>query len=247
VNGSYGWSTRDIALKGVLRGTATDVVSDTTITSLYLPNVAATPQIEAYTDATTYTTYGPVYALTRPNPVSSWTWVNQGAATATDQVGGGIFISAPTGAGNNVRALVTTAPSPPYSVVAGLLPALYPGTNPLCGILFRASGAGTLAALCLQSLPKVTVNKYTSPTAFSATYFNPSFSGSTAFGSIAWLKIEDNNTNRICSISSDGVNFIPIHSVVRTDFLTADQIGFFAESNDANGQAGVTLLSWRVF
>ena len=61
-----------------------------------------------------------------------------------------------------------------------------------------------------------------------------------------WFQIADDNTNRICSISQDGQNFDTFHSVGRTDFLTADQIGICLRSQTTTGTlARATLISWK--
>jgi hypothetical protein len=62
-----------------------------------------------------------------------------------------------------------------------------------------------------------------------------------------FLRITDDGTNRISSFSTDGVSFTQLHSVGRTNFLTADQVGIFVMTqNGATPNYGVynTLLSW---
>jgi len=62
------------------------------------------------------------------------------------------------------------------------------------------------------------------------------------------MRIADNNTNRICSVSADGQNWIEVHSVGRTDFLTADQVGFMIRPTNSatpNIGTGVSVLSWK--
>jgi hypothetical protein len=46
-------------------------------------------------------------------------------------------------------------------------------------------------------------------------------------------------------VSTDGQNFKVIHTVGRTDFLTADQVGFFVNDQSNTIAAGMTLLSWK--
>jgi hypothetical protein len=60
-----------------------------------------------------------------------------------------------------------------------------------------------------------------------------------------FFRIADDGANRISSISTDGINFRVIHTVARTDFLTADQVGFFVNCQETTWDAGMTLLSWK--
>lgn len=55
----------------------------------------------------------------------------------------------------------------------------------------------------------------------------------------------DDGTNRICSLSNNGRNWWVFHSVGRTDFLTADHVGFYVSDNGSSRATGLTLLSWR--
>jgi hypothetical protein len=45
--------------------------------------------------------------------------------------------------------------------------------------------------------------------------------------------------------SPDGQSWVLIHSVGRTDFLTADEVGFYVRADFASGQACMmNLLGW---
>jgi len=59
-----------------------------------------------------------------------------------------------------------------------------------------------------------------------------------------WFRITDDGTNRICHVSGDGQHFITIHSVGRTDFLTADEV-FFGVVGTTNFANRTLLLSWK--
>jgi hypothetical protein len=56
-----------------------------------------------------------------------------------------------------------------------------------------------------------------------------------------WLRVRDNGTNRIYEFSYNGVDWVFFFSVVRTDFITPDQIGWGA-ANDLTGQTGYLRL-----
>lgn len=190
--------------------------------------------------------------LLTPPIDSQFSWVNQGGASiiAGNQ---GISLSAPAaGAGTRSLRIRDKAPafSTPYTVTAGfriLTFNLVANDGIECGLLFRNAGAGTLAAINYATfqanIPNIQSRKYTSPTVFSADYL-----GSTAFwpnGDMLWFRIQDNGVNRICSVSGDGVNFVQFHSIARTDFLTADRVGFYLSNAVATPTGILTLVSWK--
>lgn len=207
-----------------------------------------------------YTPWGPIFPLTPPDN-SLFAWINQTSASVTATVTAGkngIYFHTPktSGGSNNVRARTKAAPSTPYVITVGFLfigDLFAGGASGLAneaGLVFRQSSDGKLVAFIMGQVANLALRKWTSPTVFSAEYFNSASSGWIwNQGSIIWMRIADDGTNRICSISADGQNFIPVHTVGRTDFLTADEVGVMvrADSTSAGslGGAGMTLLSWK--
>ena len=47
---------------------------------------------------------------------------------------------------------------------------------------------------------------------------------------MTWLRIADDGSNRICSWSADGFTWQVLHTIGRTDFLTANEVGFFVDA-----------------
>lgn len=207
---------------------------------LYLPNNGMTA--EQYSGSA-WANWGPLYPFTKPDAVANWTWVNQGSATATDEKGT-IPLIVPAGAGNNVRGLFKTAPATPWTVTACFSMLLASNSTPSAGLYFRQSSDGKLAAwLFTQSAGTQILlsGKYTNATTYSANYTTAQVGAPSC--QTMWLQIADNGTNRICSWSPNGLDWVAIHTVGRTDFLTADQYGFAA--NAVNATFGITsrLLS----
>jgi hypothetical protein len=170
--------------------------------------------------------------------------VNQGGATVTT-TNGGIFLLGPAGAGVNLRCRVKTAPSTPYTITALIIPHLMAVNFMGCGLLFRDSASGKMASIALANTAAgwtVDVNKWTDATTFSAQYVSGVLQ---TMLSPLFLRIADNGTNRISSLSNDGINWRVIHTVGRTDFLTADQVGFFVNCQETTWDAGMTLTSWK--
>lgn len=197
--------------------------------------------------------WGPIFPMTQPVD-GDFSWVNQGGASVDASLGG-IYLLAPATAGDSLRVRVKTAPSTPYVITACFLPAIHAANNSgtavenaAFGLIFRESGTGELATFGLQFVsgqvqPIVVVQKFN-----SATSFNSGYNGGTTRrypASPLFLRIADNGTNRMCSISTDGQHFIQVHTVGRTDFLTADQVGFYAHAGNSSNDCGVNLLSWK--
>ena len=187
--------------------------------------------------------WGPLFPFTPPVD-GDYSWFNQGAASIST-TNGGIFLSLPASAGANFRGRIK-AKTAPYTITAALLPNFHP-TNFAVGFgLFFTNGTavhafgvgfdtGTSGAYLLLS------RKYTNATTFSTNYSSIRFQ---TFSPVLWLRIADDNANRICSISNDGVNFIPFHTVGRTDFLTATHVGFGGDALNSL-PSSLTLLSWK--
>ena len=203
---------------------------------LYLPTDAP---ILYRKGASAWAAWGPLHPLTEPVD-GDFAWVNQGDASV-DAAHGGIAIVAPTNASLNLRLRVKSAPATPYTITALVVPQPFVATDYESGLCFRQSSDGKIHALQLG--PSTTGRdafsiKFTNPTTFSATYTNLGVPDGPM-----WLQISDNGTNRICRVSLDGQNFTQLHSIGRTDFLTADQVGFYCRATSPNGGT-MRLLSW---
>lgn len=189
--------------------------------------------------------FGPNNLLTPPID-AQFTWVNQaGASVSSSDVGIAMII--PAGGGDSWRCREKIAPTPPYTITALLS---HFGTGGFGGLAFRNSGAGTLAGIfpyyfstLTTSRNSVYVRKQTSPTVVSADYISDQ---NIASYEHIWIRIQDTGVNRISSLSKDGINFVQIHSVGRTDFLTADRILWFGNNqNLATFTTIFTLRSWK--
>lgn len=212
---------------------------------LYFPTDGYSVQRD---NGSSWDAWGPSFPLVKPPSAASWTWVNQGSATLTDDRDA-LVLAGPAQTGNNVRAVVVSAPSAPYTVTA-LIALTMPRVNSNgAGLIFRESSSGKFAVCSLTAdggasiLPVVLSGKYTNATTYSANYTTLA---TYMMGPYLWLRIADNNTNRVCSWSADGRNWIAFHTVGRTDFLTADQVGIYIEAANATYCPIFNLLSWSV-
>jgi hypothetical protein len=183
--------------------------------------------------------FGPLFPFTAPVD-GDFAWVNQGTATVTT-TNGGIALYAPASTGFELRCRVKTPPATPYTITAYIRPTIYPSANCLAGLVFRQSSDGKLATFSVGAHAggiRFQSGKWTNATTFSAAYSEiaPTIVPN-------WMRIADDGSNRIVSFSDDGQNFIPFHTVGRTDFITADQVGFFAQANTRD--VYLTLLHWK--
>lgn len=206
--------------------------------ALYLPNDA--PSI-ARSNGIAWEMFGPICPLTPPVN-GDFAWVNQNSATVTAEKDY-IFLKDVGRTTPSIQFAIRkkAAPSTPYSVTACLLVTQFVSQSWRAGLCWRESSTGALVVIT-QSGNTIAVAKYASPTSFSANYFSKTLTQIPR-----WWRIRDDGTNRICSWSADGINFIPFHTVSRTDFMTADEVGICVDGIGTSPAAdvGLTLLSWK--
>jgi hypothetical protein len=176
-----------------------------------------------------------------PPPSSGWSWDNQGGASIDSLH----YLTFPAASGANLRVRYRTAPSTPYVIDALIVPNFIGAANVQFGAGFRQSSDGKLAVISVSYDGSGTISlgsqKFNSPTSFSANYV----SVNSNMPQRVWLRFADDGTNRIVSVF-DGFHAVTFHSVGRTDFLTADQLCWFVNANNATYGGGAQLLSWRV-
>ena len=193
----------------------------------------------------------PLYRLTPPSS-SSFTWVNQGTATVTDTKGMMVLVTPSVSSGENLRCLVKSTPSTPYTITVCILPQsptfTTTGTYAQFGMCWRDSSSGKIITygwgVNSSGYPLTfSYDQWTTYTTISANQFQytaPIFAP-------MWIRLSDDGTYRLAEISSDGFNFVPVHSAIdRTTFITPDQVGVFANSwKTSNGiQRVISFLHW---
>lgn len=177
------------------------------------------------------------YKATLP-VVGDYSWTNQGTSTAVAS-GGAVLFTVPAAAAN-MRVLTKAAPSTPYTITA-VVANHYPwnGGDVSIGPAWRQSSDGKLVVARFFGTSHA-LQKWN-----SATSFNSNYVAQTTINvrpTYFWMRIVDNGTNRIFSVSFNGPVWTQLHSVGRTDFLTADEVGFTAHGGDV---AQYQLLSWE--
>jgi len=181
--------------------------------------------------------------------IADFTQVNFGSATATQLSSGrGIFLTGPSnGAAQNWRILSRALPAASsYRVTIGMLPLLARQQFSLAGFGLRDSASAKLIVFKFSATGSIGLDcsyeQWTDPSTFAgASYFAPSVLSMMPWP-LLFLRFEDDGANRILSWSTDGENFIAIHSIGRTDFLTPDHAFFGVNPYDQI--AGCTAKHW---
>jgi hypothetical protein len=204
---------------------------------IFLPNDGF--YIERDTGAA-WAPWGPIYPMTPPPTLANWTWFNQDAATADETYGGICLVD--SGAHANVRGLGRAVPSTPYVITAAILPRVLNGDYK-AGV-YWADDAGKIITFCItaESPGQISIQKWNSVTAWSANYTY--FSAYTCYG-LFFLRMADDGTNRTCQYSHDGQHWETLHSIGRTDFLTATKVGICTRRANTTRTPALTLLSWE--
>jgi len=186
--------------------------------------------------------------------VSDFTWVNQGAATATDREGKIVLKVPSDGAGDQLRGMVILSPTAPYNVVQAI--SLHAETGgagtgmtpfPQGVLMFRESGTSklfTLGVLPRSDGHTVQVKTMTNETTELASKVHIPWQ----FGKgPIWLKIEDTNTDLKFYVGPNGIDWIQIYSEGRTTHMAGgpDQVGFgFNQNGVNNNEAFIELLQF---
>lgn len=192
---------------------------------------------------------GPLGYLTKP-PSSSWSWVNQGGASTATELGGE-RITAPSSTRNFRLRTRTLSPSSNYSAAAYVEAAGVPvsGSNLwLGGIGLRNSSSGSFISFGpyldnTTFFSALAVYRWTNATTISANSFaKPVYQ--LAGGVIPnWLRIRDDGSNRYFDYSTNGVDWINVHSEGRTAFITPDQFCFGLDNEGSGADAIIRLRS----
>lgn len=190
--------------------------------------------------------YGSIFPMTEPVS-GDFAWINQGGATIST-TNGGVFLSIGSASGSNLRIRKKAAPSTPYHIILSFIPLITVTSSPLVGFVWRQSSDGKCITYHYTNNgggdQHYGITKWTNVTTISANYV-----GNTAanqfFGRAVFFRIGDDGTNRTCDVSRDKQNWLNLHSVGRTDFMTADEVGYFVTNGTGTSSAAMTLIGWE--
>jgi len=189
--------------------------------------------------------WGPIYPFTDPALSGLNTWVNQSTGSLVTTNGGMTLIGKAVNGSNDAQAYVKTAPATPYTITAAYVFNAYNNGAGAqhASLVWRESGSGklvTAGVALLNSGQRLSILKWNSPSSASTTYGE----GWIQTGSPIWMQISDDGANRKVCVSSNGQNWVEVHSIGRTNFITADQVGIFV-TDSSNLTPVMTLLSWK--
>ncbi len=192
----------------------------------------------AYDDGTTWQEYAfgfPVRTAGFPT-----TWLNQGGATVNTSRGG-VNLWAPAAAGWNVRALIKAAPTPPYTITTLVLLNAFRVTYHRAGLLWYESSSGKLTVHSIQLGEGIVQISQLN----SVTSWNSNVQGIGVSGILWWLRFQDNGTERICLVSTDGIQWHEIYRTARTTWLTPTHVGIFLNAENSLRALSAWFLSWE--
>lgn len=184
----------------------------------------------------------PYAPLTAPPALAGFTVVN--SASAVQGVNNFISITQAAVGSNTVVGLVKTLPATPYTKTIALTYTYMTNFN-LNGFLLRESGSGKLITFGPLSNNGFVIEalQWSSPTSPGSTYFTgpATYNGPT----VIWLQVSDDGTTCSFNMSVDGWNYITMGTRSHTDFITADQYGFFENAAQAAGSMITNLVSFN--
>lgn len=215
---------------------------------IYLPTDA--PYLFRY-DGSAWEAYAPVFRgpfrYLTPLVSGDFSWVNQGTATLST-ARGSLRLHAPdVGTGDNLRLLVKSVPSTPYTIDVKLQQHGPSEDSWQAGVVWRQSSNGRLVTWHWSMKTtefRLSHVKWNSPTVLNSGY------GAEEHKNIPgqppqFLRLEDDGTNRKVHYSPDGWHWVEFFSVGRTDFLTADQAGIFVNNNSVGGSEGASACFYH--
>lgn len=191
-------------------------------------------------------------SFTAPPSHTSFTWDNQGSAGSMTDLTQGLYLkNAFNGAfGDQYRLIYMAAPAAPWTLVVKIQPYHLMTSKQNSGVVFYDSVSKKFAGFRRGSSTAIASSKWNSTASGG---FNADYKASNALpGSpFLWVKlIDDGTTNRTISLSNDGNNWMLLHSIGRTDFLTADSAAIFINGNENNAteewDAALLLQSWSL-
>jgi hypothetical protein len=170
---------------------------------------------------------------------STFSWINQSSASVAVQTDGSILLTGTANAGSNIQARVFSAPGGSYKYKFIITPYLPLFNFAECGIC--ATDGTKFSALVLNFVSSATGlivigDHWNTTSSFAA---NVGSQKACTFPLV--MGIGDDGVNRTLYIYPDGYTEEIFFQETRTTFLTATQLGFFYNDNQANKGGGIIL------
>lgn len=167
--------------------------------------------------------------LTRPN-YSSFTWVNQSTAFATDYNNGPITLVAPPVSGDQLRCLTQAVPAAPWTLTAELETLQFNIGSQLVGIVVFDSAGKAVTLQQQYSSQALNYQHWASTSSLASTVKTIPF----VPGEKIWLRLYNDGTNMNAFVSINGADWISFYSEAVTAYLgTISSAGFLADNNSS--------------
>lgn len=191
-------------------------------------------------------------APARPVDNSAFAWVNQGDAVLGTAGGVATVTATTTASAPSWRVRKKAAPATPYRVTLRFLPLWPAAGDTAVGLCFREAATGKLSSIQARVhgiYLEVGCVSYANATTYSSEDVAHTYANHLLAGPCLCLRIEDDGTNRVYSYSCDGLLFYPLRTVARSDYFTADEVGFYLDTFNnfvvSPATAGVSVVSWE--
>ena len=167
--------------------------------------------------------------------VADFTVINLGSHAVVNQCNSVAMSGAGNGGASNLTILTKPVPTYPYTITLHCKDYGQGASYYGYGLCWRDSiSRGIVANVCYSGATIYTntsrVSAYYNETAFAGDYV----SAPTWLLYPEWFRISDDGVNRKSFISADGVNWHLLHSIARTTYITANQVGFFIDPYSAS-------------
>jgi hypothetical protein len=203
------------------------------------------PYSHAISDGTGWHYFYPGFGEVERPILGDFTWVNQGSATA-DATDGAVTIEAPAVSGDSLRALVQSVPATPWTLTMGFTSLTVNADFHHLGACYRESGTQEILAVGFRLAMQIGIYRYTNATAYAGSNEVGFYNIFAAQNAPLFLRLSDDGTNRVTSRSTDGRHWTVIGTISRTNFLTADQVGFYVNAANAAYAAKIHLFHWKM-
>lgn len=186
---------------------------------------------------TSANTWTPFYKGKRVYLPTSVSFSDLNSPSSGSTIGGSIYWKV-AGTGANFRGKIATIPSAPYTLTVLIRTNFKPSNFARSGLILydgtKVFFCGITDAGQIKSSNFSNVSTFASDNTVSPDYSLPQ-------GDI-WLRLADDNTNRYCRVSLDGINWQETLSQSRTAYLTPTYWGVAGNSENSN-DIHITVIS----
>lgn len=179
-----------------------------------------------------------------PPDNGDFSWFNQNAGAVAVASDGRILFTKPASNGFSAREIAV--PSAPYTITMHMIPqTLGWDVFMSLGLSWRQSADDQMHTVSLSIFNTywaLQSDYWTDANTFSNTVEEAALS----FPRPLWLRVADDGTDRIQSISDDGLFWRELYRTTNTDVLTPDRVGFYVYNGNADYDIGMTVTSWEV-